>query len=379
MGATRRAHYDVAVVGAGPAGSACARRLARAGCRVLLLERSQFDKLRVGESLAPAVQPLLADLGMWEDFLELDPLPSYGTRSVWGSADPQEHSHLATAYLNGWHVDRLRFDRMLASGATQAGAQLRTGIRLVDCMRGSDASYELRWKGGADELATADFVIDATGRGSTLARRCNARHAVFDRLVGVAMVFHDPNAAAHCYTLVETTPLGWWYSAPIGATRSVAMLMSDGDIVRAHRLHQSANWFSALVDVAATRERCRGAEPQCDPQIYSAISQRLIRNGVPREPWLAVGDAALSMDPICGSGVIRALQTAQAAETVVLEALQGNRELIGVYEADRDRDCTSYLFERRAYYEIEERWMSDVFWHRRISRWPVAVDRALQQ
>ena len=63
--------FDVAVVGAGPAGSATARRLARSGCRVVLLEQSRFDAPRVGESLAPSTNALLTELGVWPRFTGL--------------------------------------------------------------------------------------------------------------------------------------------------------------------------------------------------------------------------------------------------------------------------------------------------------------------
>src|SRR6476660_9824070 len=111
---------DIAIAGAGPAGAATARRLAQAGCRVVLFDRSNFDGPRVGESLAPTVQPLLIDLGVWQEFLDLKPLPSYGTRSVWGDSLEAEHSHLQSPYLCGWHVDRVAFDRMLADSAVRA-------------------------------------------------------------------------------------------------------------------------------------------------------------------------------------------------------------------------------------------------------------------
>src|SRR5205809_8033562 len=82
---TMHSKFDVVVVGAGPAGSATALRLSRMGCRVALVERTRFEKPRVGESLSPAVQPLLAELGVWQEFLRLEPLPSYGMRSIWGA------------------------------------------------------------------------------------------------------------------------------------------------------------------------------------------------------------------------------------------------------------------------------------------------------
>src|SRR5262249_31196221 len=60
------ATYDVAVVGGGPGGSTAAAFLARAGLRVGLFEREAFPRLRVGESMLPAMLPLLDRLGARE-------------------------------------------------------------------------------------------------------------------------------------------------------------------------------------------------------------------------------------------------------------------------------------------------------------------------
>jgi len=82
-----------------------------------LIERTRFETPRVGESLAPSVQPLLAELGVWQEFLGLQPLPSYGTRSIWGAETPEVHSHMCSQWGCGWHIDRLAFDHMLAESA----------------------------------------------------------------------------------------------------------------------------------------------------------------------------------------------------------------------------------------------------------------------
>src|SRR4051812_21053115 len=106
--------YDVAVVGGGPAGAASARRLALAGARVVVVERSRFHAPRIGDSLAPAIQPELIGLGVWREFQALGPMPSYGTRSHWGDAAASLHSHMMSPWGSGWHVDRRAFDLMLA-------------------------------------------------------------------------------------------------------------------------------------------------------------------------------------------------------------------------------------------------------------------------
>jgi flavin-dependent dehydrogenase len=101
--------------------------------------------------------------------------------------------------------------------------------------------------------------------------------------------------------------------------------------------------------------------------VFCALSQRLRRKSW-RRPWLAVGDAALAVDPISGSGVVRALSTARAAAESAASLLDGRtRGAIEDYEADRDRECTSYLYERAAYYGIEQRWRHAPFWHRRLA------------
>ena len=357
--------FDIAVVGAGPAGAATARRLALRGCRVVLLERSRFDAPRVGESLAPAVQPLLAELGVWSQFTNLSPLPSYGTRSLWGGDEVQSHSHLVSPYGCGWHVDRLAFDRMLADAAVTAGAELRCGAALVGCEAAGEGRWALRLVedgAGAPAAIRARVVLDATGRPAQLARWVGARPIVFDRLVGVATLFRDVDVSQEGYILVEATPDGWWYSAPVPRGRMVAMLMTDSDLCGRAHLSNRTRWREALARAPATLARVAGSVAW-GPRVFSARSQRLRRREVDA-PWIAVGDAELAVDPISGSGVVRALRSAHAGADAALALLQG-RSPIAAHEADRNLECSRYLEERALYYGVEWRWQESVFWRRR--------------
>ncbi|MCW7541728.1 NAD(P)/FAD-dependent oxidoreductase [Aquabacterium sp. A7-Y] len=408
---------DVAVVGAGPAGSACAHWLARAGCRVLLIERSRFDAPRVGESLAPAVQPLLRELGVWERFAALHPWPSWGTRSLWGAEEEQSHSHMVSAWGCGWHVDRLAFDRMLADAAVSAGACRLDGTAVQACEAGP-GGWRLslaatpgttrprtagRWPvarraaahAGPRQL-TAAVLVDATGRSASLARRLGAQRLLFDRLVGVAAQWSRaengtpsrPRPPQQVVT-VETVPLGWWYSAPLpgsarvsAATRGevvdhgmVGMLFTDADLCGRHDLASLARWQAGLADAPLTSERLAGRSLRWGPCPCSAVSQRL-RRRERQAPWLAVGDAALAVDPISGSGVVRALRTAKAASGAALGLLATGADTarpsaaLEAYEAELDSECTRYLRERALYYGLEQRWQAAEFWQRRGLRQP---------
>ena len=64
--------YDVAIIGGGPAGSTAATLLARAGRRVIILERDRFPRFKIGESLLPFSMQAFSRLGLQEKFVAPD-------------------------------------------------------------------------------------------------------------------------------------------------------------------------------------------------------------------------------------------------------------------------------------------------------------------
>jgi flavin-dependent dehydrogenase len=367
--------FDVAVVGAGPAGSAIASWLAQAGCPVLLIERSTFEAMRVGETLAPSVQPLLTELGVWNDFIALDPLPSWGVRSVWGAEDPQVNSHLMSPYGNGWHIDRKRFDQMLANAAVAAGAILLLRTRLIKCIESGLGTWDLTLSQNQQTChVTARVVIDATGRGARLAQQLGAKRFVFDALIGVAVLFSNIPSQTNGFALIETSPDGWWYSAPVGGDQLVTMLMTDSDLCGQVNLTLKDNWYTSLQSAPNTAARVGNAPRVYGPRVFSAVSQRLCRTDM-NARWLAVGDGALAVDPVSGSGVLRALRTARTGAIAALELLEGNSpDTIENYEADLDHKCTQYLQEHAKYYGMEHRWLDSPFWQRRVAIFDAALN-----
>ncbi len=384
--------FDVAVVGAGPAGSATARRLAQRGWRVALLERTRFELPRVGESLAPDVQEPLRELGVWPEFMALAPLPSWGTVSLWGEAVQQSYSHLISPYGCGWHVDRRAFDHMLAGSAAAAGAHLFEGTALQRSVY-RDGGWRLDTTcSSAEAPAQAQtlrsrVLIDATGRRAQVARSQGAQRFVFDRLVGVAMRWAGVNAVEESHLLVEAGLEGWWYSAPLpgaastGNAAMILMLMTDADLCAQLRLTGAERWQAILQSTRASRLRVGGAQAVSRPLVHCAHSQRMRREGAqPGGPWLTVGDAALAVDPVSGSGVLRALRTAQAAADTthtLLTRPEAADAALADYEIARDAECSAYLIERAQYYAAEQRFDTP-FWQRRQvlrQRAPAVPDR----
>ena len=356
---------DVVIVGGGPAGSALAIHLASAGRRVALLDASTGASRRVGESFAPAVQPLLRELDVWEAFLGCDPLASWGTRSRWGSNETDVHSHLVNPYQQGWHVDRAAFDALLAQTARQRGADVQRGVRVNGaCYRGGC----WRVTTGHGAALQARVLVDATGRHATIARTLGAQRLLFDRLVGVGCWWRAPASSGDGSVIVEATDDGWWYTAPVPGGGRLTLLMTDADICRARGLNRPAVWLAAAQATVLTSERVGGAEPDGPVRSHAAFSARHRRTD--RRPWLTVGDAALAVDPLTGSGIVRALRTASAAANAIAEALDSDgsdaANALAQYDLDRDHECHRYLHERLGYYAAGPTTTAP-FWARRYA------------
>jgi flavin-dependent dehydrogenase len=180
-------------------------------------------------------------------------------------------------------------------------------------------------------------------------------------MVGITLVFSRSGGPAP--TLVEATPLGWWYTTTVPGDRMVAVLMTDGDLCAQHRLGQPRTWQSALAAAPLTRERLGAEHLLSGPRVHAAATHTL---GPPSgEGWLAVGDAAAGRDPISGSGVDFALASAELAAVAIESRRQGDHRALGTYGELVRRDFASYRAERLGYYAAEQRWPDSVFWLRR--------------
>jgi len=208
-------------------------------------------------------------------------------------------------------------------------------------------------------------VIDASGRAARLGSYVGAKRLLLDRLVGVATQFGGIDVAREGYVMVETTAEGWWYTAPVPGDCMMVMLMTDSDLCGRFHLASAEAWLAKLEMAPATQARVAGCRPSWGPRVFGAASQRLERSER-RAQWLAVGDAALAVDPISGSGIVRALRSARAAAETTWALLENHEEdSLEAYEAERDSQCLQYLNERAMYYALEQRWQEHAFWARR--------------
>jgi flavin-dependent dehydrogenase len=354
---------DVIVVGGGPAGAALTLRLARAGCQVVLLERTAYDSFRPGESLAPSAASALVQLGIWEPFLATNPEPAYGVLSAWGSGALESSSFLSHPQQQGWQLDRSRFDAMLSSSAQAAGARVVRQATARSVERSPEGGWLIKAgsKDGELELR-ARFLVDATGRAARVCRQLGNERERVDGLLGVCRIFACPKSEP-MPLLIEAQPLGWWYSAALPGARCVATFFTDADICRERGFARSEAWSTLLAQSHHTQQRLAGRAPLSPAKVFNASSHCL--SAAAGEGWLAVGDALVARDPLSSSGIDFALASAERAFVLLLRLARGESEAAQAFNAQVRRDFAVYLQRRHAYYALEGRWPQSPFWERR--------------
>ena len=181
--------WDAVVVGAGPAGSATAARLARAGFAVLLLDRAEFPRRKpCGECVNPAGVEALGRLGALPAVLAAGPATLEGWRIRAGGAVGFQGGF--PDGRTGLGIAREVLDPLLLEHARACGAEVRTGVRVRDLLREGPAVRGVAASDGSGGLEIpARVVVGADGLRSVVLRRLGlVRRA--PRLRKVALTAH---------------------------------------------------------------------------------------------------------------------------------------------------------------------------------------------
>lgn len=269
-------------------------------------------------------------------------------------------SNRATA-LAGISTALLSINGSHTAPATRARCSKRRSVSRIERDRG-DGYWKIDHRGakGTQQLR-ALHLIDASGRSAWLSRRLGAtRHSV-DKLVGVVRWFeaeaHEP------LTLIEAVEEGWWYSAPLPESGLVVAHLTDAALSTSQG-QPIPDRFAQRLD-AAPFTRLRLARPGTVRHRLTCLAAPGFTTWDASEPFLPVGDALVSFDPIAGQGLCFALRSALEAATVIEEARAGDPTAFDRYRRGARGVFDEHLRLRQRYYSIEPRWANAPFWRNR--------------
>jgi flavin-dependent dehydrogenase len=308
----------VAIVGGGPSGSALAILLTGLGADVTLFNDGRRPPLLVGESLVPAVVPILRRLGVEKDTASFSCVKP-GATFVWSGSDRVRVTFdrfAPSVFPYAYNIPRPRFDEALLARAVASGARyvpVKARLQRADADR---ASPELVL--APETLAAApslegrqpDLIVDATGR---------ARHVA--RLLEIPARLGPRKDVAHFahyegfrwddtpgQVLVTRGRAGWSWCIPLPDRLSIGIVRGHDEAAelgrapdeRLHRAIATDPWLSAIAGGA------RRVTPVATYANYQLISERGYGRG-----WVMTGDAFGFVDPMLSPGVFLALRSAE--------------------------------------------------------------------
>lgn len=319
----RRNIKSVAILGGGPAGCALATLLKRKDYNVAVFYLEKRPEIIVGESLLPAIIPLLRKLGVEDE------VKSYSTykpgASVWVNKDEEATSPFSFGGGGlppyAYNVPRLKFDKTIFDLAIREGVVFFNHVAKIEQVSNTD---ELKL---SDETITAtnnyfngqpDLIVDATGRSRAVSRLLSIPTKEGDRK-DVAIFAHLSNAEKidpyniHLHRLEN----GWTWRIPLPERTSVGVVINPKHLnkygnSREEQYDNILKTDETLVKFTKNAKRETGVVQYNN---YQLISQKMFGKN-----WLLIGDAAGFLDPIFSSGLFLAIKSSFSAADAITEA-----------------------------------------------------------
>ena len=319
--------HDVVIVGAGPAGSSAAIRLARLGRSVLLVDKADFPRHKLcGEFVSPECIDHLEELGVGAELACLD-LPN-NTRTVFYSSTGRSlrvaNRWLARNSRDSIGLSRFELDRILLEQAQASGARIETSVSLVGTETATDGRIRLRFRlaDGTQRDTMTPVAIDATGRGRYLARNFDAKSSLSKpgQVAFKAHVRHAQIEPGSCE--IFSYPGGYGGCSAIEGGLSNLCFIVASELVR----DIGNDPYMIFSSVLLKNQRAAQVLAKVTVEgewITVPIAGYGSTDPAPAGGVFAVGDAAAFIDPFTGSGISMALQSSK----LLVDALESNVDI----------------------------------------------------
>ena len=327
-GSRRKYDADVIIVGAGPAGTSLAARLAPAGIDTLLLDRAHFPRDKVcGDFVGPAALAELATLGVPVAEIEKTNMIRRGGYVFNGEKLSEYEPRTVDGLPNfGRVIPRLQLDAMILTAARGAGARLREGVNVTNFKSINGGAEVVFRAGSAERSLRARLVVGADGSSSVIARALRgSRHPRADTFIAVRGYAEGPIAdldrCDFCFSS-DFFP-GYYWVFPVGERMANVGIGMPTETLPPVEQHLRDLLTERINADALTRDRLAGSRISGKiagwPLATYNPSVKLVGDNV-----ILLGDAAGLINPINGEGIQYALLSARWAAPIILNGLRSN-------------------------------------------------------
>lgn len=320
---------DVLVIGAGPAGTVATALLQRAGFRLLVVEKQQFPRFVIGESLLPHCMDFLQEAGLLDAVAKQGFMQKNG--AVFHRTGGVCNFDFATQFTAGWQytyqVPRADFDLALANAVATLGVEMLYGhgVSAVE-FHETHAAAVLEQPDGSQRTVTAKFILDCSGYGRVLPRLLDlerpsdfpVREALFTHVTGD----HRPEGREEGKIWACLHPEGaWLWIIPFSNGKTSVGAVATPEFFARYPENPEARLRAIISTDPSAGPRMRDAQFTFEPRRIAGYACAVKQLHGPR--FALVGNATEFLDPIFSSGVTLALASASRASKVLTRELRG--------------------------------------------------------
>jgi flavin-dependent dehydrogenase len=354
--------FDTIIVGGGPGGSTTGAMLARAGQRVLILEKTTFPRFHIGESLLPFGNDALKESGVWPKVQAAGFMPKFGAEFAVGNCSKFQRfwfvNGLVSGYGQTFQVERSKYDQLLLDHAAECGCAVRQNSAAKSVALDNDgATLSYSDAHGTHEVRSR-WLVDASGRDAFVGRALNVPKQEMDLPKRIAVFAHfegafrnEGDAAGHI-TIVRIDD-GWFWLIPLDARKTSVGLVRMLDGFKRTGLSPEECFERAVAESSELSMRMKNA--QRVGEFYTTSDYTYSYATLAQARMLMVGDAGAFIDPIFSSGVFIATKTGLQSARLILNADAEGRALTAREQRDYTRSVhrvrNIYLRMIRVFYD----------------------------
>jgi flavin-dependent dehydrogenase len=317
---------DVTILGAGPAGSSSAALLTQAGFSAVVLEKEQFPRFVIGESLLPRCMDNLAEAGLLEAAKSRNYIVKRGALFLRG--EERCDFNFAMQFTKGWEwtwqVPRADFDKTLADAVAARGVPIAYKHEVVGVDFSGQPAVTYVAPDGARRTIRSRFVIDASGYGRVLPRLLGLdkptsfppRKAVLCHLAGDR---RQPGPDENRIWITCEDSGAWTWVIPFSNGLTSFGVVGGLESFEGYPA-QPAECLRTIM-AHSNYERLHQTTFALEPRTISAYAVTV--KFVHGKNFCLVGNATEFLDPVFSSGVTLALESANRACKTLIRELRG--------------------------------------------------------
>jgi flavin-dependent dehydrogenase len=322
-------HFDVVVIGAGPAGTVAAAKLLKEGFTVKILEKIEFPRFVIGESLLPHCMDYLD---------ELDLLPAVVNQNFQvktGVCFYHENEKcdflFKDKFTDGWdytyQVKRADFDLALANSIIEKGGDLEFNAEVM-AVNTSPTKQEITYKNAKGETheLSCRFVMDASGYGRVLPRLFDLEVPVNTPPRGAIFAHADDSqrtdkAGRNIFVHAFNNNSAWMWSIPFSDGTTSVGIVSDVAYIEECDENNGELFKKMIEEFPGLEGRYKNTDLKFEPRkiLNYAVSVKQLYG----EGYVLCGNSTEFLDPVFSSGVTLAISSGYKAADLVTKQLKG--------------------------------------------------------